>query len=187
MFDENIEELDFAVEPEKCRNQINRFVEKVTQNHIKDLLPSGSINRDTKVVLANAAFFKGNWHSKFDKKATQKKIFYEHSRAPVLVDMMKQRGYFNYGVIEKLKTSFLEMPYAGEDGSISMFVFLPVFTVNAIDELLENITPEMLDEALSGGQPQDEVDVELPKISFERKFKLAPVRSNMVNWNTFLI
>lgn len=99
MFSENIEKLDFATEPDQCRNQINSFVEEVTKNNIKDLLPPGSISTDTKVVLANAAYFKGHWTSKFDKEETQKKIFYEHSRMPVYVDMMKQKGSFNYGTL----------------------------------------------------------------------------------------
>lgn len=103
MFDANIETLDFASNPEQCRSQINTFVEDVTKNNIKDLLPPGSISTETKVVLANAAYFKGNWASKFDKEDTQKKIFYEHSRMPVYVDMMKQKGYFNYGKNEFAK------------------------------------------------------------------------------------
>lgn len=77
-------------------------------------------------------------------------------------------------MIEQLRTVFLEMPYKGEEDSISMFIFLPVFHVGAIDELLENITPEILDEVFRGGL-QREVDVEFPKISFERKFELVPV------------
>jgi serine protease inhibitor len=98
MFKDNIETLDFATEPEESRDQINKFVEEVTKENIKNLLPPGSIGTDTNVVLANAAFFKGNWASKFDVEDTQKKIFYEHSRMPVYVDMMRQRGYFNYGI-----------------------------------------------------------------------------------------
>lgn len=73
-----------------------------------------------------------------------------------------------------MNTIFLEMPYKGEDGAVSMFIFLPVFTVSAIDEMLENITPEILDEVFSGGL-QREADIEFPKISFERKFELVPV------------
>lgn len=78
------------------------------------------------------------------------------------------------GVIEKLKTIFLEMPYQGEDGSISMFIFLPVFTPTAIDEMLGEMTPEILDEVFEGGFTR-EVDVEFPKVSFERTFELVPV------------
>lgn len=98
MFNASIELLDFASQPEEARSQINKFVEDATKDNIKDLIPPGSIGTDTNVVLANAAFFKGNWASKFDKEDTEKKIFYEHSRMPVYVDMMRQRGNFNYGM-----------------------------------------------------------------------------------------
>lgn len=98
MFNENIEIIDFAAEPEQGLAHINQFVAEATKDNIKNLLAPGSITSNTNVVLANAAFFKGNWASKFDKEDTQKKIFYEHSRMPVYVDMMRQRGYFNYGI-----------------------------------------------------------------------------------------
>lgn len=76
------------------------------------------------------------------------------------------------------------MPYQGEDGSISMFIFLPIFTPTAIDELLAELTPEILDEAFSGGL-QREVEVEFPKISFERTFELVPVLRHMGVGNLF--
>lgn len=56
-----------------------------------------------------------------------------------------------------------------------MFVLLPVFTANAIDVLLQNFTSEILEKILSE-KTLEEVDVEFPKISFERKFKFVPVR-----------
>ncbi len=38
---------------------------------IKDLLPQGSIDEMTKLVLVNAIYFKGNWEKKFPKEATK--------------------------------------------------------------------------------------------------------------------
>ncbi len=38
---------------------------------IKDLLPQGSIDEMTKLVLVNAIYFKGNWEKKFPKEATE--------------------------------------------------------------------------------------------------------------------
>lgn len=78
------------------------------------------------------------------------------------------------GVIEKLNSVTLELPYLGEQSGISMFIFLPVFTPTAIDEMLKGLTPELLDEALEGGA-QREVDVELPRISFEKSYEFLPV------------
>lgn len=67
------------------------------------------------------------------------------------------------------------MPYKGEHGSISMFILLPVFTANAIDVLLQNFTSEILEKILTSEKSFEEIDVEFPKISFERKFKFVPV------------
>lgn len=97
MLSENIEALDFGAEPEQSRIYINEFVERVTKNNIKNLMPVGSIKTDTNAVLANAASFKGDWALKFDKENTKKKIFYEHGRLPVYVEMMTQKGNFNHG------------------------------------------------------------------------------------------
>lgn len=83
-------------------------------------------------------------------------------------------AYFT-GVIEELNTAYLELPYRGENGVISMYVLLPVFTANAIDVLLQNFTSEILEKVLSANT-FEEVDVEFPKISFERRFKFVPVR-----------
>lgn len=174
MLNENFETIDFITEPEQSRYQINRFVQRVTKNNIKELLPIGSIKTDTNAVLVNAASFKGDWAFKFDKENTKKKIFYEHGTLPVYVEMMKQKGNFKYGVIEELTTAYLELPYKGEYGSISMIVLLPVFTPNAIDLLLKKFTPEILNKVLNE-KTSEEVEIEFPKISFERTFKFVPV------------
>lgn len=97
IYNENIGVLDFGAKPELSRTRINSYVEGITKNHIKDLLPVGSVKTDTNIVLANAAYFKGNWATKFDTENTKKKIFYQHGQLPTYVEMMKQKGNFNYG------------------------------------------------------------------------------------------
>ncbi len=42
---------------------------------IKDLLPQGSIDEITKLVLVNAIYFKGNWEEKFPKEDTRDEQF----------------------------------------------------------------------------------------------------------------
>ena len=53
-----IETLDFQGEPDASRVIINDFVQDFTRDKIKDLLPQGSIKRDTVAVLTNALYFK---------------------------------------------------------------------------------------------------------------------------------
>lgn len=97
-FDENIEKLDFVHDPEGCRKNINDFVADVTKGNIKDILVPGSLTEETKLVLANAAYFKGQWASKFDVENTQPGIFYTHANLPVYVEMMEKTSYYNYGL-----------------------------------------------------------------------------------------
>lgn len=91
--------LDFADDPEGSREHINLFVEEVTKNHIRDLLQPGDITPYTTFVLANAAYFHGEWMSKFDVANTTSKEFVGTQRT-ASVDMMKQKGRFNYGAMK---------------------------------------------------------------------------------------
>lgn len=92
-----MEQLNFAKDPEGSRAKINNFVEEVTKGNIKDILVPGSLSTESKIVLANAAFFKGQWASKFNPRNTAKEIFYESGSKQVFVDMMKKQAYYNYG------------------------------------------------------------------------------------------
>lgn len=98
MLEDSIKVMNFTSNPERARGQINIFIEDVTKNMIKQLLPPNLITSDTESVLINAAYFKGNWVSKFNKE-TRKEIFYKDNNIPVYVDMMSQRGFFNYGML----------------------------------------------------------------------------------------
>lgn len=91
---DNIEELNFRTDTENSRLHINRFVESATRGHIKDLLSHDSVDPSTSMVLANAAYFKGEWAMKFDKEATEVKPFYGTTTANV--EMMRKSADFKY-------------------------------------------------------------------------------------------
>ena len=97
LFNDEYETLDFNASPEDSRQYINHFVENVTENNIKEILIQGSITQATNLVLANAAYFKGQWASKFDPKDTTKTIFYTSPEKQGFVDMMYKKGTFNHG------------------------------------------------------------------------------------------
>lgn len=66
------------------------------------------------------------------------------------------------------------MLYKGDGTSTSMYIFLPESTPNAIDELLNKLTPPILDNLFNRNLSLS-VQITLPKISFEKTSKLAPV------------
>ena len=59
-YESQIEAKNFKQEPERARLEINQWVEDQTHKKIKDLLPAGSVNGLTRLVLANAVYFKGS-------------------------------------------------------------------------------------------------------------------------------
>ncbi|KAI4978921.1 hypothetical protein ZWY2020_015674 [Hordeum vulgare] len=60
------ESVDFVSGAEQARLRVNAFVADATKQLIRDILPRGSVNSDTAVVLANALYFKGSWSQPFD-------------------------------------------------------------------------------------------------------------------------
>lgn len=58
---DSIEQLNFADEPDKCAEHINRFVEQVTKNNIRNILTPFHISRETQLIIVNAIYFKGKW------------------------------------------------------------------------------------------------------------------------------
>lgn len=51
LFQDEVQPLDFNVDPEAARQNINNWVEIQTKRQIKDLLPEDKITRDTELVL----------------------------------------------------------------------------------------------------------------------------------------
>ncbi len=52
--------VDFIHAKDEARKTINAWVEANTANKIKDLFPPNSLDGMTRMVLANAVYFKGN-------------------------------------------------------------------------------------------------------------------------------
>lgn len=76
-----------------------------------------------------------------------------------------------------MDAEILKMPYRGANESISMFVFLPVSRApTAIDEMLNKITPEILDDVFSGViLHYVRTHLNFPKFSFDKSPALETV------------
>ncbi|NXL02325.1 SPB10 protein, partial [Mesembrinibis cayennensis] len=67
--------VNFKAAAEQARTLINSWVENETERKIQDLLPAGSLNSHTVLVLVNAIYFKGNWEKKFLEENTSEMPF----------------------------------------------------------------------------------------------------------------
>jgi serpin B len=58
--------LDFVGASESARQTINAWVAGKTENKIKDLLPEGTVDSNTRLVLTNAVYLNAAWKTPFD-------------------------------------------------------------------------------------------------------------------------
>ncbi len=160
-----IQKLDFGDEP-AARSRINRWVETQTRQKIKELIAKGVLDARTRLVLANAIYFKGQWASRFEKPNTQSRPFYVAGAKKIQTASMHQTASLRYA--ETQTEQLLELPYRGNQ--FALLVLLPKER-NGIGRLEKRLTPQYLDTMLRG-LSQQQVQVVLPKFKIEQSFSL---------------
>ncbi|XP_024436470.2 plasminogen activator inhibitor 2 isoform X2 [Desmodus rotundus] len=174
------QEVDFLECAEGARKKINFWVETQTKGKISNLLPEGSVDSETRMVLVNAVYFKGKWKTPFEKKLDGLYPFRVNSTQHKPVQMMYLHETLNIGYIEDLKAQILELPYAGD---VSMFLLLPdeIANVSTGLELLEReITYDKLNKWISKvTMAEDDVEVYLPQFKLEEHYELKPILRSM--------
>jgi serpin B len=147
--------VDFA-KSEAARQKINRWVEEQTKDRIKDLFPSGSIDPMTRLVLANAIYFKGTWTNQFQPRATTDAEFLSGGQK-LNAPMMHQTARFGYAESDGYQV--LEMRYRNCD--LVMDVILPR-AIDGLAALESKVNLEWLGQAFTGVKPE-RVIVSLPR------------------------
>ncbi|EGV98649.1 Plasminogen activator inhibitor 2, macrophage [Cricetulus griseus] len=174
------EAVDFLKCAEEARKKINSWVKTQTNGEIANLLPEGSVDEDTKMVLVNAVYFKGKWKTPFQKKLNELYPFHVNSRESIPVQMMHLREKLNIGYIQDLKTQILELPYFG---NISMFLLLP----DEIDDASTGL--ELLESEINFDKfnkwigkdtmAEDDVAVYIPQFKLEQNYELKSILRSM--------
>ena len=72
-------------------------------------MPPKAIDSSTRLVLADAIYFKGHWHVEFDKSKTQDKPFHAGSDQSTSASMMNVQ--YDFGYAEAPDLQILELPY----------------------------------------------------------------------------
>lgn len=115
--------VDFISQPDECRVLINDWVSDKTEQRIMDLLPPGSINALTRLVLTNAIYFKANWADPFDEKDTIQGPFTLLNGSEISVPMMSQISILPY-CKSPGEYAAVKLPYQGVKKN-SMVIILP--------------------------------------------------------------
>lgn len=151
--------VDFA-RPQSAQT-INRWADRRTHGKIQDIV-RWPFEPATRVVLANAIYFKGKWERPFDQKETRPHAFHPIGGGEKEVPTMWQHGHFEYRQGEGFQA--VRLPYAGR--RLWMEVFLPE-TNSSLTKLLGrfNVASER-DKMLEGFLEQNGT-LALPRFKLE--------------------
>jgi serpin B len=151
---------DFSGNPDLSRREINAEVEHSTRGLIRDLIPAGMVDPDTRAVVVNALYLRASWAKPFDKGATRPLPFRTPAGRADVPTMRATRS----------------MPYAAGGGWT--LVTIPAGAGVVADVLLPDgdELPELDAGTLAGlleaARPR-EVELELPKVTVRGQASLA--------------
>jgi serpin B len=158
--------VDYQKDAEAARKEINDWVSGSTNQRIKDLIPPGVLDALTRLVLANAVYFKGAWSSPFDAHLTQPDTFHVLDGSSVPVAMMSQSTRLDAMQGDGYRA--VEMPYAG--GQLSMLVLLP--DAGRLADVEQGLSAGLVAETIASMQ-RVEVDLQIPKFKMEWSAELS--------------
>ncbi|EDW42105.1 serine protease inhibitor 88Ea [Drosophila sechellia] len=184
-------QLDFKNEPENGLRVINDWIADKTHNQIRDMLSSQEITSRTMLVLANAAYMKGQWLSQFKVEETALKPFFINEREQEMVHMMHKTGTFKMTIDEGVQSQIIKLPYRTiykskethistpeTKSDISMIIILPYSNKISVNHVISRLNADSLKKWFERAMPQ-EIELSLPKFQFEQRLELTPILSGM--------
>jgi serpin B len=157
--------VDYMADPEAARRAINAWVSDETREKIQDLIPEGAVDAMTRLVLANAIYFKAGWLHPFEDSATGPEPFHLLDGSTLDVSMMHQTE--SYGVAIRDGYRAIDLPYLS--GNASMLILLP--DEGEFEAVEVGLSPEMIQD-LAGSLTYGPVILTLPGFSTTSSFSL---------------
>lgn len=164
-----VELIDFD-NPPAAAARINEWVERKTNDRIKDLVPASAIKPGlTELILTNAIWFKADWKSPFKAEATSDGPFHAPSgevTARLMSQTLKKARH-----LSRDGYAALDLDYDGDDYALT--VILPE-AQDGLAEVAAAMDPDQFTRLLSDmdSAPEKRVHVVLPKLKIEADYQL---------------
>lgn len=114
MFNYTPKYIDFS-NPKLVAQKINHFALSNTQKKLGKIISKEELKGNSKMVIANAIYFRRPWDEEFDKRESFKSPFFVDSRHTVYVDYMCSRTIMKYASIKFQGIRLLELPFKNSD------------------------------------------------------------------------
>ncbi|XP_066586041.1 leukocyte elastase inhibitor isoform X2 [Prorops nasuta] len=161
--------LDFMNRAAEAQEKVNAWVRQRTYQKINGIL-SEPPRYDTKVIIASALYFLGEWTQHFIEGATKRKPFYVEPGQSIDVDMMYNGGRFAFYIDPVLDAKIVALPYKGD--TTTMYVVLPnAVGATALKNFQRNLSAESL-ETMIGKMQVNSCIIGMPKMKLSSSLKL---------------
>ncbi len=178
--------VDFRGDHDGARRQINHWIANRTEQRIVDMISQGGVSAVTRLVLANAVYFRGEWQEPFDADNTKDADFQRADGQKLVMRLMRDQwredvpyaaftgtgDYFDTpkqvpadGAVlaatypDRDGFQAIELPYKG--GNLAMVVLLPR-AHDGLGKLEQMLTADRLTGWL-GKLARRDVDTALPR------------------------
>jgi serpin B len=158
--------VDFVGATEAARAAVNRWTAARTHDRIEEILPEGSVDAMSRLVLVNALYFKAPWLEPFEKSVTTDDDF--HLGDGTVVSVPTMHATFGAAVGAGDGWTSVRIPYAGS--ALAMTVVLP----DAGREVDADALPAILAAARPSG-----VELSLPRWTFRTQVALRDPLSEL--------
>lgn len=166
-FAASLESMDFRNAADASRIRINAWVTQQTQGQIANLLGPRAINAQSRLVLVDSVYFRGDWAHSFSRKATIPEPFFVSRSIKRDIPMMHMRKGFEVAHVDGVR--LLNLDYRG--GDVSMLIVLP----DRIDGLasVESTLSVAWISAWRKALRHEEVVVSLPRFDIDMRSPLS--------------
>jgi len=168
-FKAKLQSLDYAA-PDSAISTINQWVSDNTHGYIPSILQKRDIDKSTRLVVANAVYFQGDWVHPFQKNRSTDSAFYPEMGKAIQTPTLKQIQYFPY--TENDEVQCIALPFIRNDTQqpfLECVIVLPkkgtlksyetTQTFERFNQLIEELKPV-------------QVDLQIPKFCFSKKLVL---------------
>ncbi|MCD7460529.1 hypothetical protein HAX54_043695 [Datura stramonium] len=119
------ESVDFQNKAAEVANQVNQWTRMKTNDLIEEILPRDALNNMTRLILANALYFKGEWNEKFDASETKDHEFHLLNGWSIPAPFMTSKKKQYVAAFNGFKVLRLPYKQGTDTRCFSMYFILP--------------------------------------------------------------
>ena len=170
-----LRETSFRAAPEAAVADINDWIAEETNGRIREIVTEDQITGATKLVLANAIYFKASWQRTFNPSTTTREDFHNADGSVTPVAMMyQQQRTSSYHETEDYQT--IALRYDG--GAAFMLIILPA--KGQFHEVEQGLDSKKIGELLSWTPSQSrQVHLHMPRLEIEETYDLSKIMKRL--------